>query len=45
LLVDIDAGAARSDENEIGGVTHFARRRRFQNDLRTNASHVTEGDG
>ena len=29
-LVDVDAGAARPDENEIGGVAHFARRRRFQ---------------
>ena len=44
LFVDVDAGSRRADENKIGGVAHFARRRRLQDDLRPDAANVTERD-
>jgi hypothetical protein len=45
LLIHFDSSAGRTDENEIGGIAHFARRRRFLDDLRTNPAHVTQSDG
>jgi hypothetical protein len=43
-FVDVDSRATRADKNKIGGVAHYARRRRLFDDLRTDAANVAERD-